>query len=194
MHCYAPTESDAMPSIETHEVNAARWSDFERLFEAPGAPKYCWCMVWRRDENGRSPQGRPARKEAMRRKVADGGRVGILAYLDGEPAAWRSVAPRSSFVRIGGVHTQDEDESRVWSISCFYVPRRLRRDGLMRRLIEAAAAHARANGAAVLEAYPVALDSPSYRFCGFAPVFAALGFAETGKAGTRRRVMRRALT
>ena len=62
----------------------------------------------------------------------------------------------------------------------------------MERLIEAAAAHAKANGAAVVEAYAVEADSPSYRFCGFVPVFAAHGFEETGKAGTRRRVMRRA--
>ena len=86
-----------------------------------------------------------------------------------------------------------EDESRVWSISCFYVPRRLRRNGLMERLIEAAVSHARANGASVVEAHPVEADSPSYRFCGFVPVFAAHGFEETGKAGTRRRVMRRRL-
>ena len=46
-----------MSSIEIREVDAARWSDFERLFEARGGPKYCWCMVWRRDENGKSPQG-----------------------------------------------------------------------------------------------------------------------------------------
>jgi len=181
------------PDVETREVDAARWGDFERLFEARGAPKYCWCMVWRRDENGQSPQGGPARKEAMRRKVAEGGRVGILAYLDGEPSAWCSVAPRGSFVRVGGVRPPGEDESRVWSVSCFYVPRRLRRNGLMERLIDAAVSHARANGASVVEAYPVAADSPSYRFCGFVPVFAAHGFEEAGKAGTRRRVMRRRL-
>ncbi len=135
-------ENDAAPDIETHEVDAARWGDFERLFEARGAPKYCWCMVWRRDENGQSPQGGPARKEAMRRKVAAGGRVGILAYLDGEPSAWCSVAPRASFVRVGGVRPPGEDESRVWSVSCFYVPRRLRRNGLMERLIDAAVSYA----------------------------------------------------
>lgn len=183
-----------MPNIETHEVDAARWGDFERLFEAKGGPKYCWCMVWRRGENGESPRGRLARKEAMRRRIESGGRVGLLAYLDSEPAAWCSVAPRGSFARVGGVHPPGEDESRVWSISCFYVPTRLRRGGLMLRLIDAAAEHAQANGATVIEAYPVETDSPSYRFCGFVPVFAARGFKETGKVGTRRRVMRRALT
>ena len=34
---------------------------------------------------------------------------------------------------------------------------------------------------------------PSYRFCGFVPVFAAHGFSEAGRAGLRRHVMRRLL-
>jgi hypothetical protein len=46
----------------------------------------------------------------------------------------------------------------------------------------------------VLEAYPVSPDSPSYRFMGFVPAFEARGFAPAGMAGTRRHVMRLALT
>ena len=60
----------------------------------------------------------------------------------------------------------------------------------MARLIQAAVAHARKRGATVVEAYPVAPDSPSYRFMGFVPVFTAAGFREVGRAGTRRHVMR----
>ena len=36
-----------MPKLEVHEVDAARWGDFEHLFESRGGPKSCWCMVWR---------------------------------------------------------------------------------------------------------------------------------------------------
>ena len=49
---------------------------------------------------------------------------------------------------------------------------------------------ARAKGATVVEAYPVAPDSPSYRFMGFVPVFEAAGFREVGRAGIRGHVMR----
>ena len=63
----------------------------------------------------------------------------------------------------------------------------------MSRLIDEAVAHARRNEATVVEAYPVAPDSPSYRFCGFVPVFAERGFVEVGRAGLRRHVMRREL-
>ena len=180
-------------AVEVREVDAARWPDFERLFESRGGPKWCWCRMWRRDADGRMPHDRAHMKESMRQRIAGGGRVGLLAYVDGDPAAWCSVAPRATFVRVGGLELPDEDESGVWSLTCFYVRNAFRRRGLMERLIEEAARHAREHGASVLEAYPVPSDGPSYRFCGFVPVFAGHGFSEVGRAGLRRHVMRRSL-
>ena len=180
-------------ATEVREVDAARWSDFERLFESRGGPRWCWCRMWRRDAEGRMPHDPVHMKEAMRRRVADGGRVGLLAYVDGEPAAWCSVAPRETFVHLHGVEQPGEDPAAVWSLTCFYVRSAFRRRGLMERLIEEAVCHARQHGAEVIEAYPVPSDGPSYRFCGFVPVFAAHGFSEVGRAGLRRHVMRRSL-
>ena len=60
-------------------------------------------------------------------------------------------------------------------------------------LVDAAIAHAKAQGAAVVEAYPVDADSPSYRFMGFRPMFEAAGFSAVGAVGSRRTVMRRAV-
>ncbi|MCY4582627.1 MAG: GNAT family N-acetyltransferase [Chloroflexi bacterium] len=181
------------PAIVVREVDAASWPDFERLFESRGGPRWCWCRMWRRDAEGRMPHDRAHMKEAMRKRIAGGGRVGLLAYVDGEPAAWCSVAPRETFVGLGGVEEQGEDESTVWSLTCFYVRNAFRHRRLMDRLVEEASRHARENGASVIEAYPVPLDGPSYRFCGFIPVFEAHGFSEVGRAGTRRHVMRRSL-
>ena len=78
----------------------------------------------------------------------------------------------------------------VWSLACFFLKRSVRGQGLGRQTLEAAVAHARAEGARVVEAYPVAPDSPSYRFMGFVPAFEKAGFREVGRAGSRRHVMR----
>ena len=191
----APREGGPSPADLTFApVDPARWADFERLFEMRGAPKSCWCMFLRKDESGRKPRAKADRKRAMEGRIRAGVPVGILAYdRAGEPVAWCSVAPRETLARTGGVEEPGEDPARVWAITCFYVPRQMRRRGMMARMIEEAAEHARRNGAASLEAYPVAPDSPSYRFCGFVPVFAAHGFVEVGRAGLRRHVMRRDL-
>ena len=185
--------TDAPQAVAIHEVDAARWPDLERFFESRGSPHWCWCALWRRADDGRAARSPAEKKEAMRRRVADGVRVGLLAYVDGEPAAWCSVAPRETFARPGGAQQSDDAPGEVWSLTCFFVRRAHRGRGLTERLIEEAARRAREHGASVIEAYPVEPDSPTYRFCGFVPVFAAHGFAEAGRAGARRRIMRREL-
>ena len=169
-------------------VSQKSWPDFEALFEAPGAPKYCWCMVWRRTAAEARDPGGPDRKRQMKRRIDDGVPVGLLAYDGAKPVGWVSVAPRDTYRELGGPAA--EEGEIVWSIVCFFVPRALRGQGLTRRLIAAAVDHARAEGATVVEAYPVEKASPSYRFMGFVPVFADAGFTEAGRAGSRRHVMR----
>jgi GNAT superfamily N-acetyltransferase len=90
----------------------------------------------------------------------------------------------------GGPGDPDLDPGRVWSIAYFFVARSVRGHGLMRHLLDGAIAYARRQGAAVVEAYPVDPDSPSYRFMGFVPAFESAGFREVGRAGIRRHVMR----
>jgi GNAT superfamily N-acetyltransferase len=174
-----------------HEVSAERWPDFERLFEAKGSPKYCWCMAWRASSAEARNPGAASRKAAMKERVCAGVPVGLLAYAGGEPVAWCSIAPRSTYRRLVSDQTPDEG---IWSIACFFVVRRLRRTGISRQLIDAAVRHARSHGAKMVEAYPVDAASPSYRFMGFVPVFAQAGFAEAGREGTRRHVMRLGLS
>ena len=189
-----PRPDDPAPVTRVREVTPARWPDFEQLFEARGGPKSCWCMHFRRDASGRTPRAKENRRRAMAAKIQGGTRVGLLAYnTSDEPVAWCSVAPRETLVNHGGLEPPDEDPATVWAITCFYVKSAIRRHGVMGRLIEEAVAHARRSGAKVVEAYPVAPDSPSYLFCGWVPVFEAHGFFEVGRAGLRRHVMRRAL-
>lgn len=177
--------------LRIHEVDATRWPDFERLFERRGGPKACWCLLWRaQGAHERNAKG-AARKAAMRARVDAGVPIGLLAYVDEEPVAWCSIAPRSTYRDLGGVSDASEPEDDVWSLVCFFVHREYRGQGIAEQLIDAAAAYAKRNGAAVLEAYPVDPDSPSYRFMGFVPMFEEAGFAPVGRAGSRRHVMRR---
>jgi GNAT superfamily N-acetyltransferase len=94
---------------------------------------------------------------------------------------------------LGGPTNVSELPEEVWSLACFFIRRELRGKGLTKRIIEAAVQHAAKRGAKVVEAYPVEPGSPSYRFMGYLSTFSAAGFHEVGRAGTRRRVMRREL-
>ena len=185
---------DKLPADLTFRaVEASTWGDFERLFESRGGPSYCWCMPYRAtpDENRRLD--RATRKAGMRARVMAGAPVGLLAYAGGESIGWCSIAPRSTFPRPntsavpGAARAGD---SLVWSLTCFFVPRRFRGCGLASRLLRAAIAYAREQGAAAVEAYPVDPDSPSYRYGGFRPMFQAVGARELGPLGRRRHVVR----
>jgi GNAT superfamily N-acetyltransferase len=179
-----------MHNISFHEVDASRWDDLERLFESRGGPKFCWCMVWR--AGAKTAKG-PDRKAAMRRYVGEGVPIGLLGYARGEPVAWCSLAPRTTYRDLGGPTDCNERPEDVWSLVCFFIRKEWRGKGLTRRMIEAAVQHAANRGANVVEAYPVDPGSPSYRFMGYVPTFSAAGFREIGRAGTRRHVMRREL-
>jgi len=173
-------------------VTKATAKDFEALFEAPGGPKYCWCMAFRATPDEIKAAKGQARKPQMLGRIAGGVPVGLVGYADGEPAAWVSVAPRDTFRPLGGPASQRGDS--IWSLTCMFVPRKQRGEGLGRQLVEAAIKHAKEHKATVLEAYPVAPDSPSYRHMGFIPLFKDLGFEEVGKAGTLRHVVRLTLS
>src|SRR6187455_1161430 len=173
----------AAEELVFHKVDKARWDDFAALFESRGAPSYCWCMAWRATAAEARAMKNPERKAAMRKRVREGVPIGILGYFDGEPVAWCSIAPRSTYRPLGGLERAGEAEADVWSLACFYLKRSMRGQGLGRQTLDA-------EGARVVEAYPVAPDSPSYRFMGFVPAFEKAGFSEVGRAGSRRHVMR----
>lgn len=170
-------------------VDQSNWTDLETLFEQRGGPHHCWCMAWR-PMPAKDRRDKAAKKRELRSVVAEGIPIGLLAYAHGAPVGWCSVAPRQTFRPLrGGPGEESADDT--WSITCFYISRSFRGTGVADRLIATAIAYARSNGARLVEAYPVARDSPSYRFMGFPDQFERAGFTVTGTAGLRRKVMQR---
>jgi GNAT superfamily N-acetyltransferase len=178
--------ADAPPKLQVKAVTPARWADFEQLFEARGSPGYCYCMAWRASSKDPGSGTRAGRKSMMKRGIELGVPVGLLGYLDQQPVAWCSLAPFDTF---RGLRKPDEATDKVWSITCFFVRREHRGQGLTRQLLDAAVHHAKKHGATRLEGYPVDPDSPSYRYMGFVSLFKDAGFKQIGREGTRRHVV-----
>src|SRR5687768_4535980 len=172
-------------NIEIKPVDKSNWRDLEMLFESKGAPGYCWCMVWRMTKDELKQNNSTCRKEFIKQRVFSGIPIGLLAYVDGEPIAWCSIAPRETHERLGG----DESLDKVWSVTCFFIKKEFRKKGLTDFLLEQAKNYAKKNGGKFIEAYPVEINAPSYRFMGFVNTFEKAGFTFIKKAGTRRHVM-----
>jgi GNAT superfamily N-acetyltransferase len=184
----ASVPSTPLPPLAFRPVTPETRADFEAFFASRGAPHHCWCMVWRRSSEEAKHHRPEDRLRQMMARLDRAVPVGLLAYEANDVVAWVSVAPRETYRNLGGPPPAAGEA--VWSLACFFIRRPLRRRGMTRRLIAAAADYARSEGATHLEAYPVDRMAPSYRFMGFVDVFAAAGFVEIGRAGVRRHAMR----
>jgi ribosomal protein S18 acetylase RimI-like enzyme len=146
----------APAALDVRPLTPARFDDLASLFSQGGDPKWCWCMYFRvrgLDWSNATPdRNRNGLQELARRRPAPG----LVAYRGGNAVGWVSLGPRESYERLE--HSQvlaPVDDTPVWSIVCFVVAPTARRAGVASALLDAAVAHARAEGARVLEAYPL---------------------------------------
>jgi GNAT superfamily N-acetyltransferase len=184
-----------MNQVEFHPLTPEHWKDLEALFGERGAYGNCWCMWWRMKRSEFDKQSGREKKQALKDIVESNQVPGILAFTNGEPVAWCSVAPREVFASLERSPTLKRvDEEPVWSIVCFFVAKPYRRQGLMVMLLEAAIDYAKANGAKIVEGYPI---EPKHdhlpevsSFTGLASAFQEVGFVEVLRRSEKRPIMR----
>ncbi len=176
-------------------VTPSRWSDMEELFGERGACSGCWCMWWRLARSEFNRRTGSQRKQMLKRLVENDTVPGILAYFDGQPIGWCSIAPREQYKALEQSRTLRRiDNQPVWSVVCFFMAKPFRRKGLMRRLLRAATEYAASHGARIVEGYPVnARDvtlAGSEGFTGLIPAFRDVGFEEVARPSERVSIMR----
>ena len=185
-------------TFTSHPLTPDRWPDLVQLFGERGACAGCWCMYWRLPRAKYEAGQGASNRRAFGRVVRAGRAPGVLAYVDGQPVGWCAVGPRESFPRLEKSRTlQPIDDRPVWSVTCFFIARPWRRRGLSVRLLEAAVAHARSQGATVVEGYPSvsrgARMADAFAWTGLVGTFERAGFRIAVRASDARRIMRREL-
>jgi GNAT superfamily N-acetyltransferase len=133
-------------------------------------------------------------KKALK-KIVDSGKIsGIIAYADGQPVAWCSVAPRESYPSLERSRTLKRiDDQPVWSVVCFFVAKSFRGKGVTLPLLRGAMEYAKEHGARIVEGYPVESRKPMpapFLFTGVASVFRKAGFVEVLRRSETRPIMR----
>lgn len=188
------------PKVEIHRLTAERWDDLVALFGERGAYSGCWCMYWRLPHSEFDALEAPAKKKMLHRLAVKGPVPGLLAYLDGEPAGWCSIAPREEYEALERSRVYKRlDNEPVWSIVCFFMARRVRGQGLMQQMIREAVAYAKSRGAKIVEAYPTDLEAEKLAgrrlggadgYMGIASIFRKAGFVEMKQASETKLIMR----
>ncbi len=192
-----PTEIDRTV-LSFSWLTPERWPDLETLFGPKGAYGGCWCMFWRQTQGAFNRGCGEPNRQAFRAIVESGERPGILAYEAGRPTGWIALASRETSGRLARSRVMAAlDDTPVWSITCFYVAKGRRRQGLTVALLQAAADMARERGALVLEGYPVEPKSGRtadiYAYTGLASAFRQAGFIEVARRSATRPIMRKIL-
>ncbi|MDD5263572.1 MAG: GNAT family N-acetyltransferase [Candidatus Bipolaricaulis sp.] len=182
-------------SVRCVPLTLARWPEFEALFGPHGAQAGCWCMWWRETAAEFTARKGERNREAFKAIVASGDVPGLLAYVGDEPVGWCAVAPRERYARLARSRTlKPVDEQPVWSITCFFVARRHRRQGITAHLLDAVVAFVRDRGGRIVEAYPIAPTSgeypAAYAYTGLLSTFLAAGFQVAARPSASRAIVR----
>jgi GNAT superfamily N-acetyltransferase len=187
-------------------ANEASWDDLQTVFGTRGDASRCQCQHFKiRDKNWASIPIE-ARAERLREETDCGNpearrTSGLVAYLDGEPAGWCAVEPRTEYKRLLYTRVpwtgrdEDKTDAGIWAVTCFVTRVGCRHRGVSRALAHAAVDFARERGARAIEGYPM-ITQPGQEIAwgelhvGSRSIFAAAGFAEVSKPTLRRVVMR----
>ena len=143
------------PRLAVHPATPDRWPDLEALFGRNGACGGCWCQFWKQSNAEYRAGKGEANHAALRRSVKRGEVPGLLAYAGDEPVGWVAVEPRARYRRLAiSRNLPIVDERPTWSVPCFFVARGWRGRGVAGRLLSAAVAHARRQGAPARRGLP----------------------------------------
>lgn len=166
------------------------WKDFEQLFGDRGASGGCWCMLWRTSPGEFKEQKGDGNRRSMQRLAQSKKAPGILAYEGNTPIGWCAIAPREEYPALSRSRVlKPVDNEPVWSVSCFFIDKMHRKKGLSAKLLEAAVDYAKAQGAKIIEGYPVEPGNSNYP-----PVYAWVGLAKTFKKAKFKECIRRSPT
>jgi len=177
--------------IVVRPLTSDLWPALEDLFGTLGACNGCWCMYWRIGAEYRK-RPREQNRDDFRKIIDDGPPPGLVAFQGDLAIGWCQLTPRNALPMIDrNWRLRRVDDLLVWCISCFYVRKGYRRQGVTSELIKGALKYAKAHGAIAIEAYPLDADlSPSSSSTGYASTFVRAGFEIIGRHFAPRPIMR----
>ncbi len=193
-------------ALQIVPVNEVPLVAMKAFFTTRGYHRDCWCQRFKTEgrEWYTDPVSRAARPDRFAALVQCGNAdatatSGLVALHGGEVVGWCAVEPRRAYIRLGQTpwkgRAEDMADGTVWAATCFVVHKDFRGRRISYALAAAAVAHARRNGARVIEGYPM-ITTPGEDITwgevhvGSRSIFAAAGFVEVARPSKRRVVMR----
>ncbi len=180
--------------LAVYALDKSRWNDFEKLLGERGACGGCWCMTWRLKSSDFEKMKGEVNKKAMFNLTKKGEPTGVIGYLDNTPVAWCALAPREKFLRLENSKVLKRvDEQPVWSLTCFFIDKKFKRQGLSLEMIKAVITYCKKQKIKIIESYPTEPNTKlpdAFVWTGIASVFEKAGFEVAARHLGTRPVMR----
>ena len=187
-------------TLDIRPLTSSDSDAFVTLFGPQGACYGCWCTYLRLPPKVRAATTAAERRDHMLARIAAGPPPGLIGWQGKAPVAWMQIGPRADVPEFNNMRRASTplpdapaDDPHVWAISCFFTASKARGLGLSHAMVAAGIAHARAQGARILEAAPI--DAAKHAksvglFVGSTAVFARAGFVEVARQKPGRPLMR----
>lgn len=190
------TPDHTTPDHTVEQLTAHTWDAFAGLVERHnGIFGGCWCTYFH-DCAGREPGYEGSR--AFKKQLVEAGRAhAALVLIDDEAVAWAEFGTPDELPNIHHrkQYLAELDVTPDYRITCIFVDKRYRRQGLAKVALAAALDHIAAQGGGVVEGYPHEIGekrmSNSFVYNGTRTMYEEAGFEFVRAKGLRNTVMRR---
>ena len=177
------------------ELGRGTWPDFVRIMEKHnGVWGGCWCVAFHLKPGASDSETGP-RRAYKERLVRANKSHAALVYDGADVVGWCQFGPPTELPGRMGRLAKVGAASPDWRITCFFVDRDRRKQGVAEAALAGALRIIGANGGGTVDGYPIATRgkpySSSFLFGGTDSMFAELGFRPLGSLGTSKVVMRR---
>ncbi|HTT72882.1 MAG TPA: GNAT family N-acetyltransferase [Thermoplasmata archaeon] len=188
---------DSNGTLTSKPLGPETWPEFARLVEKHGGIfGGCWCISFHL--TGTEGQRGAAAYRAMKEQRVRAGTAHAALVLDGsEAVGWCQFGPTEELpnIRSRKAYEQGRRELPEWRITCFFVDRERRGDGIATLALRAALREIGRLGGGKVEAYPEDYadqrTSNSFLCSGTLGMFLQAGFQRDRKIALRRWVVSR---
>jgi GNAT superfamily N-acetyltransferase len=181
--------------LSVRELDSSTWPDQERVLEKHnGVWNGCWCVAFhlkRSEEKQWAGKHRTLKEKLVREERSHA----ALVYDGTDVVGWCQFGPPMELpARMSGYGKLDLDQPD-WRITCFFVDRNHRKEGVARAALEGALGFIAAKGGGKVDGYPIDTRgkpySSSFLMGGTKSMFTKLGFRPLGQLGSSKSVMRK---
>jgi GNAT superfamily N-acetyltransferase len=183
---------------EVKEFTRNTWEDFDALFgKHKGVSGGCWCTFNLTTSTQFNKMTRDERKEMQHQLTEDDQSCGLMIYDACVPIGWCQYGPAENFIRFARMRAYQALEIPLelkpqWRISCIFVDKHRRREGLSQLPLQAALEAIKQKGGGIVEAFPFDIPGakrPSYT--GSVKMYTVEGFEEVARLGKITVLMRK---